>query len=163
MNDLLYAPWRMAYILGDKPQGCIFCEYPARGVSPETLVLHVAEHAFVVLNRYPYINGHVMVIPRAHVSHVADLEPAAHAATAQLLQATAGILRTVLRPDGMNLGMNVGHAAGAGIDSHVHYHIVPRWVGDSNFVDVVGGTRVLNEGLDATFAKLAPHFAHLPT
>lgn len=161
MKPPLWAPWRLSYILSDKPSGCIFCDFPQKGPDPETLVLHVEEHAFVILNRYPYINGHLMVVPRAHVGHLADLAPEVHAATTELLRVTAGILREAYGPEGMNIGMNLGRVGGAGIDEHVHYHILPRWNGDTNFMSVLGDTRVIGQGLAETWADLRPYFARL--
>src|SRR5262249_32800588 len=151
---------RMAYILGDeRPVGdgeCIFCAFVARGPERhrEHLILAAEEHAFVILNKFPYNNGHVMVVPRAHVDEPGKLGPEALAATSTLLTATVARLREALRPDGFNLGMNLGRTAGAGIAEHCHWHVVPRWNGDTNFMPVVGETKVLSEMLGGSYDRL---------
>lgn len=158
MKPPLWAPWRMAWILGDKPDGCIFCEYPPRGPSLETLTLHVGSHAFVVLNRFPYTNGHVMVVPRTHASRLVDLDEETAAGTARLVRATAQMLHDTLDPQGINIGLNQGEAAGAGIAAHLHWHLVPRWVGDTSYLSVVGDVRVVSQALEETWHAMRPHF-----
>jgi len=155
----LWAPWRMSWILGEKPKGCIFCEYPPQGPSLDTLTLHVSERAFVVLNRYPYTNGHVMVVPRSHVSRLIDLDDPTFAETAALLRVTARALHETLSPEGLNVGLNQGAAAGAGIAAHLHWHIVPRWTGDSSFLSVVSDVRVISQAIEDTWRLLRPKFA----
>lgn len=164
--DRLWAPWRMAYILGgdERPDGeCIFCAFPQAGRAQfrKHQILCATEHAFVILNKYPYNNGHVMVVPRAHVASLEALDEPAYLATARLLRQSLGALKAALRPDGVNLGMNLGRTAGAGIDQHCHFHLVPRWNGDTNFMPVVGDVKVLSEMLDATYERLLPSFAPL--
>jgi len=161
MRPTIWAPWRIDYILSEKPEGCIFCEYPGQGPGLDNLVLHVEERAFVVLNRYPYINGHLMVVPRAHVSRLGDLSADTMRDTALLLQETERIVRESIGPEGMNIGLNQGRAAGAGIDAHLHWHLVPRWVGDGNYVAVVGETRVINQSLEDVWRQLRPCFERL--
>ena len=163
--DRLFAPWRMTYILGDeeRPQGCIFCTHP---VSPagdhRTLrVLAVREHAFVMMNRFPYANGHLLVSPRRHVAALDALPADEQAALSELLAASVAAVRSAIEPDGFNVGMNLGRTAGAGIADHLHWHVVPRWEGDHNFMPVLGETRVINEHLDSTFDRLLPHFGGL--
>ena len=163
--DRMWAPWRMAYILSSAgeqgPQECIFCRFPAQGCEhyAENLVLCCTPQAFVVMNRFPYNSGHVMVVPRAHGGDLMALPAADYAATAELLRQSLQLLTTELHAHGANVGLNVGRVAGAGIDQHAHFHIVPRWNGDTNFMPVVGDVRVLSEHLLATYAKLRPAFA----
>jgi ATP adenylyltransferase len=160
--DRLWAPWRMAYILSgdEKSEECIFCAFPARGKDRwrEHLILTVEEHALVMMNKFPYNNGHLMVIPRAHVADPAELSVEANAATSELLRRTTTLLRGALGAHGFNLGMNLGRVAGAGIDQHCHWHIVPRWNGDTNFMPVVGDVKVLSEHLLGTYDRLRPLF-----
>jgi ATP adenylyltransferase len=157
----------MAYILSGSEtpaaEVCIFCARPAEGPARfrDNLILCAGEHAFVIMNKYPYQNGHLMVIPRRHVSDPADLTDAEFAATAELLRRATTAVRAAMTPHGVNIGMNLGRVAGAGIDTHCHYHIVPRWNGDHNFMPVLAETRSIGEHLEATYAKLAPHFAGL--
>lgn len=152
----LWAPWRMSYIRGPKTPGCIFC-FP-RGRDGERLVLRRERRAFVMLNKYPYTGGHVMVVPARHVSRPQDLAPAEFAALGDLLCRTVAALEKALSPDGLNVGMNLGRVAGAGVEDHIHFHVVPRWNGDHNFMPVLGGARVINEYLEDTARFLAPYF-----
>jgi len=159
---ILWAPWRMEYIQGaDKPAGCIFCDLPAEG--PErhrkNLILAEAPRAFVILNRFPYAYAHLMVVPRAHVESLDDLDRADFDALWRLVRASVTALREAVRPQGMNLGMNFGRVAGAGIHEHIHVHLVPRWNGDTNFMPVFADVRVMPEHLERTWDRLAPAFA----
>jgi ATP adenylyltransferase len=164
--DRLWAPWRMEYILSGDEQAerCIFCSFPADGPArfAEHLILCASERAFAMMNKYPYNNGHVMVIPRAHVADLAGLSDEDNRALADLLRASVGAVREALAPHGLNLGMNLGRVAGAGIDQHCHFHVVPRWNGDTNFMPVTGGAKVLSEALADSYARLLPHFARIP-
>lgn len=175
--DRMYAPWRLAYVKGaakndvvEAPSGCIFCDYilapgaplPATAQEPDRrafdlrrYVVTVRERAFVILNKFPYSNGHVMVVPRAHVEHLDELDVDTFNDTQALLKETIAAIRDVYRPDGLNVGMNVGAAAGAGIAAHCHWHVLPRWKGDVNFLPVFGDVKVLNEALDDTWTRLA--------
>lgn len=161
MEQPLWAPWRMEFIRAEKPKGCIFCEFPA--APPErdraNLVVHRAPHAFTCLNKYPYNSGHLMVIPRAHVSDLGALEPEAWAGLQDELRGAVAVLGATYRPDAMNVGMNLGRAAGAGIADHLHWHAVPRWVGDNNFMPVLADQRVVVEALDAAWERLSAAFA----
>jgi ATP adenylyltransferase len=160
--DVMWAPWRIDYILGgDKPQECVLCTLGEGGVSREGLVLHVEEHAFVMLNRYPYAGGHLMVVPRVHIGELDGLPDEINVATARLLQRTVQIVRQEMRPHGVNIGMNLGRTAGAGIPGHAHWHVLPRWEGDTNFMPMVAGVRVVNESLFATWDRLRPVFERL--
>jgi len=157
----LWAPWRIGFILGEKPMTCFLCDEPGHGISPESLVLALTQHSFVIMNRYPYSNGHLLVAPRRHVSRLSDLATEEHGDLHELLTASVDILADVYSTDGINVGLNLGVAAGAGIADHIHWHIVPRWIGDTNAMTVVAGTRVVPESLDAAFEKLRPRFAAL--
>jgi ATP adenylyltransferase len=166
--DRLWAPWRAAYILGqsnppEEDQGCIFCSKVARGPEhfAEELILVATADAFVMMNRYPYTNGHLLVAPRAHVASPDQLAPPARAALFELITDSIPALRRAMSPDGVNMGMNLGRSAGAGIADHCHMHLVPRWVGDNSFMSVVADTRVLSQSLEAAYAKLLPCFAPL--
>lgn len=151
----------MQYVLGEnKPDGCIFCAFPARiqTCGREDLVLRVEEHAFACLNRYPFTPGHLMVIARRHVSDLADLsEPEADALFALVRRSVAAV-RAATRCEGLNVGINLGTAAGAGIADHLHVHVVPRWGGDTNFMPVVADLRVMPQYLDQAWERLAPYF-----
>lgn len=154
--ELLWAPWRMGYILGEKPQGCIFCDKPKDEKDRENLLLARAKHCAVMLNAYPYNNGHLMVAPYRHIAALTDLTEDEISDIMKVAQQCVSVLQQELQPDGFNIGMNLGRAAGAGIDDHLHLHIVPRWNGDTNFMPVLVNTRVVPESLTATFDKLAP-------
>ncbi|HOX45912.1 MAG TPA: HIT domain-containing protein [Myxococcota bacterium] len=153
----IWAPWRMEYILAPKEGGCIFCFEPAQ--DPERWVLRREPEGMVLLNKYPYTGGHVMVVPRAHVSRPHELSAAQFSALNALLHRSIQALEERLRPDGMNVGMNLGRVAGAGVADHLHWHVVPRWNGDNNFMPVLGDVRVMNEYLDRTCEHLKPAFA----
>jgi ATP adenylyltransferase len=156
----IWAPWRMEYIVGPKAPGCIFCQFPAAPESDDraNLVVHRSAHAFTCLNRFPYTSGHVMVIPRAHVSDVGALPPEAWADLQDELRRAVRAVQASYRPEGMNLGMNLGKAAGAGIEPHLHWHVVPRWVGDNNFMPVIADRRVVPEALDASWERIRAAF-----
>jgi len=156
----IWAPWRMEYIAGPKPEGCIFCQFPSAPESEDraNLLVHRSAHAFTCLNRFPYTSGHVMVIPRAHVSEVAALPPDAWADLQDELRRAVAAVQASYRPEGMNLGMNLGKAAGAGIEPHLHWHVVPRWVGDNNFMPVIADRRVVPEALDASWERIRAGF-----
>jgi ATP adenylyltransferase len=156
----LWAPWRLEYILSKKPEECIFCVFPAapEARDRENLVLHRSPLSFTIMNRYPYNPGHVMVVPRKHVSEIAGLSPGEWSDLAEELRRAEDVVRRVYRPEGMNLGMNLGRPAGAGIEEHLHWHIVPRWGGDTNFMPVIADVRVVPEALDASWERLRAAF-----
>jgi ATP adenylyltransferase len=153
----------MTYILGggERVDGCLFCEKPKTEDDRTALILHRAEHCFVMLNRYPYNNGHLLVVPYQHASSLQHISRDASAELMYLVQRSLGFLRDLYQPDGFNLGVNEGQAAGAGIAEHVHFHIVPRWAGDSNYVSVLGETRVIPELLEETYTGLRPCYEAL--
>ena len=165
MKPPMWAPWRMEYILGpkDRSGGCIFCAYGegAPETFRENLVLYADDLAFVMLNRYPFSAAHLMVIPRVHVSEPASLTREQHDRLFQLVTQTGERLREAVKPHGLNVGLNLGEAAGAGIAEHLHVHLVPRWQGDTNFMPVIADVRVMPQALDATWRHLVPFFADL--
>ncbi len=153
----LWAPWRRDYILGPKAKGCIFCE-ALKADAREALVVAQGPLSFVMLNKYPYTNGHVLVAPRRHVSQMEQLD---HEEAVDLMgQVRRAIvaLKEAYHPDGLNLGMNIGKVAGAGVEEHLHFHLLPRWNGDTNFMSVCMDTRVISEALTVTWETLVPHF-----
>lgn len=153
--DYLWTPWRYRYIASVKPgDSCVFCDAVAANDDRQTLILLRAEKNFVILNRYPYTSGHLMIVPYAHVGDLASAEPDALAEMMQLAQKTQVALLKTYRPEGFNIGMNLGRAAGAGIVGHLHLHVLPRWPGDANFMTVVGETRVEPEELSTTYERL---------
>ena len=151
----------MAFIEAPKVLGCIFCSYPAEEgeeADRRNLIVHRGDGAFTILNRYPYNSGHVMVIPRLHVDRLEALDAASFAALHAELALAARAVRQSYHPEGMNVGMNLGRIAGAGIADHLHYHVVPRWAGDTNFMPVLADVRVMVEHLDATWQRLRKGF-----
>src|SRR5215467_4639745 len=152
--DYLWTPWRYAYVTGaDGAKDCVFCDAPQQS-DEKALIVYRGTHCYIILNMYPYTNGHVMIVPYAHLDELQKLPQDAAQEMMQLNQRMEGVLRSLYHPDGINLGMNLGKAAGAGIAGHIHMHVLPRWVADANFVSVVGETRVLPETLEDTWAKL---------
>jgi ATP adenylyltransferase len=161
MERPLWAPWRMKFIESPKVEGCIFCDFPAaEGEDAErtNLLVHRSARSFTLLNKYPYNSGHVMVIPRAHAPSLERLAPEDFTDLHDELRRAVEVVRDVYRPEGMNVGMNLGKVAGAGIADHLHYHVVPRWGGDTNFMPVLADTRVMVEHLDAAWAKIREGF-----
>jgi ATP adenylyltransferase len=155
---VLWAPWRMTYIAGPKAPGCLFCSAGQTADPRQSLVL-VQQPAVVMLNRYPYTSGHLMVAPRRHAADLGALPADEFHSLMQVLQRATGVLAAAFRPDGMNVGMNLGSAAGAGVADHLHWHLVPRWTGDTNFMPMLAEVRVMPEHLDATYERLLPLFA----
>ncbi len=157
----LWAPWRMSYILGDdKPNGCIFC-LAQDGVGADDLVLGVGSSSLVMMNKYPYNNGHLLVAPRRHVGSLESLAPQELHDLIDLTQRAVAALRELMHPEGFNVGLNLGRAAGAGIEEHLHFHVVPRWNGDTNFMTVLSEVRSIPEHLEATCQKLRPFFTDI--
>ena len=156
--DYLWTPWRYAYITAaskdeGKPDGCIFCELPKLG-DQDAKIVHRAQHCFIILNSFPYTSGHVMIVPFAHLDQLQKLPESAAQEMMALSQKMESVLRRVYTPDGINLGMNIGRAAGAGVTGHIHLHVLPRWVGDTNFMTVTGESRVLPEALEETWKRI---------
>lgn len=166
MTEPLWAPWRMEYVLGPKSKDrCVFCD--VREASAEErrarLVVWSGPRAYVMLNRFPFTAGHLLVIPHRHLSDVTDLDEAEHREVFDLVRASVARLRAAVRCEGINVGINLGPAAGAGIAEHLHVHLVPRWSGDTNFMPVVADVRVVPQALEKTLAHLEPFFADLPS
>jgi ATP adenylyltransferase len=160
--DYLWTPWRYAYVsTADKAPGCVFCQCMQESNDRELLIVHRAKHNFIVLNKFPYTSGHVMVVPYAHLDELRKLPVDAAQEMMSLTQKLESVLRDVYHPDGINVGMNIGKAAGAGVAGHIHMHVLPRWVADANFVSVIGETRVLPEALDETWRRLKERFEDL--
>ena len=160
--DHLWSPWRYRYVSKALPEAeppsCVFCRIGASADDRANLVIHRGERGFVVLNRYPYTSGHLMVVPYPHAATLAGVDEATSAEMMRLTRQAEGILREVYSPRGVNIGMNIGECAGAGVAEHIHMHVLPRWPGDVNFMTAVGETRVLPEDLDVTFERLAGRF-----
>jgi ATP adenylyltransferase len=153
--DYLWTPWRYAYVAtAEKALDCIFCELPRLGDDVKARIAYRAQHCFVILNTYPYTPGHVMIVPYAHLDELRKLPGEAAHEMMDLAQRMESVLRTLYHPGGINLGMNIGAAAGAGVAGHIHMHALPRWVADANFLSVVGETRILPESLETTYARI---------
>ncbi len=157
----LWAPWRMEYIKQDKSNECIFCALPQKNEDEKCNILYRGRTCFVIMNIYPYTNGHLMVAPYSHSNCITKLNHQELIEMTGLAQKSLEILRTVYSPDGFNIGINIGKSAGAGFDEHLHTHVVPRWQGEANFMPVVGGTKVHPEYIRTTYEKLKPHFHQL--
>ena len=159
--ERLWAPWRMKYIddlmkgLGDE---CFLCENAGTKGDDERYILARSGNSFVILNKYPYNCGHLMIVPMRHVSNLSDLTAKERADLMNLVSESIDVLRSEFNPDGFNCGFNLGRVAGAGVEDHIHFHIVPRWSGDANFLAILGDTKSLPEWLDETYAKLKPAF-----
>lgn len=149
------APWRMEYLMCEKPEGCVFCKSSLRC---DDYVLFEGKTCFVMLNRYPYVNGHLMIIPVRHLGDIAELTPGEREEIFGLVDVSVKVLKEAMNPQGFNIGMNLGKAAGAGIAEHVHVHVIPRWEGDTNFMSVVGNVRVIPQDLTTTAETLIPLF-----
>src|SRR5512138_3787649 len=159
--DRLWTPWRLEYVTANKTDaGCVFCDAPA-SQPPDSLIVFSGHTAYVILNRYPYNNGHVMVVPRRHVASLVELTPEELQEIAQLTQRSEAVLREAYTPGGINVGLNLGKPSGGGIHHHLHVHLVPRWVGDANFMSVIGETRVIVEELTTTVERLRPIYERM--
>ena len=156
--ERIWAPWRIQYIQMDKLDGCILCEKPAENNDSQNYILYRGEKNFVILNSYPYNPGHLMVAPYRHVSSPEELNEAERNEHSEIVSRCINVLRQVLNPGGFNVGMNIGKTAGAGIEDHVHTHVVPRWQGDTNFMPVLADVRVIPEALADTYQKLKGKF-----
>jgi len=150
----LWAPWRIEYILGEKESKCIFCEKPKQEKDEDNYILLRGKRCLVMLNAYPYNNGHLMIAPYRHIDSVEDLEGDEARDMMEILSRMITLLKKVLRPGGFNVGMNLGSVAGAGIVGHLHLHVVPRWKGDTNFMPLISNTKIISESLRKTYQKL---------
>ena len=157
MMDLLWAPWRMQYlkVLGKKSKGCQFCKIYRQKNDSKNYVFKRSKHCFAVLNIYPYNNGHILIVSNRHVSSLSKLRPEEREDLFALLDSSTRLLDKVLRPQGYNIGINIGRVSGAGFPGHVHLHVVPRWMGDMNFMPIVSGTKVISQSLRVLFKSLS--------
>jgi ATP adenylyltransferase len=177
VDDPLWAPWRLQYIVGTKqprplPTGmtfldgadptCFLCQAAVDGDTPERYVVECREHSVTLLNRYPYNNGHLLVAPRLHVARLDQLAPAVESELGRTITRMVGAIGSVLEPEGFNIGLNLGVAAGAGVPGHLHWHIVPRWKADTNFMPVIGRTNVIPQSLDALWELLTGELQRCP-
>ena len=158
-NKIFAPPWRMQYILsnsdnGEKGSGCIFCDFPKLDEDEKHLILHRGKLCFVIMNAFPYNPGHLMVVPYRHTADMPGLSAEELAEMMSLCQTCCKVLTDLMQPHGFNMGMNLGKVAGAGIDQHLHMHVVPRWNGDTNFMPVLGEVRVVSEALNSTWKRL---------
>ena len=152
----IWSPWRMDYIHEEKPEGCIFCDKPKQDRDADNLILLRGEHSYIMLNRYPYNNGHLMIVPYEHVDMPTRLSPEAQMELMTQVNICLEALQDAMHPDGFNVGMNLGAPAGAGIQDHMHVHVVPRWTGDTSFMPVLGDTHVIVQGLEECYRQLKP-------
>lgn len=154
----LWAPWRLEYVTGDREDGCLFCRLLSGDDDKKNLVLKRSSHTAVVMNRYPYANGHLMICPIRHTSEAGDLSGSEKAGMMDALSQAIAVLRETMKPEGFNAGFNIGSAAGAGVADHLHMHVVPRWNGDVNFMPVLGDTGVISQHLDDLWESLHRKF-----
>lgn len=155
--ETLWAPWRMEYILSFKDEDkhpCIFCERFPKKNDKNNLILYRSTHSFVIMNRYPYNSGHLMIVPYKHTGNFQNLTKEENIELMEVLQLSQRVLVASMKPQGFNIGMNLERVGGAGVDDHIHWHLVPRWNGDTNFMPVIGETKVISEALEKTYDKL---------
>ncbi|MDD5766248.1 MAG: HIT domain-containing protein [Candidatus Marinimicrobia bacterium] len=156
--DKLWAPWRIEYIINPKEESCFFCKYSSENNDRKRLILFRGKNAFVIMNFFPYNNGHIMITPYLHTSEFSELNSETKLEMFNLIESSTKIIREEMRADGFNIGINLGSVAGAGVKDHLHIHVVPRWNGDTNFMPVTAGTKVISEGLEETWEKLRDRF-----
>lgn len=155
----IWAPWRIDYIENPKKEdGCFFCKYPKENDDKKRLILYRGKNAFVIMNYYPYTNGHLMISPYKHVSELSDLDNDTKIEIMNLIQKCTNVLKKAMKAEGFNIGINIGPVAGAGVKDHLHVHIVPRWTGDTNFMPIFGNIKIISEGLQQTWEKLRKEF-----
>jgi len=157
--EILWAPWRMEYVAAGNEEGeCIFCPGNDRSHDEERLILYVGDRSVILMNRFPYINGHLLVAPVRHVSSLDALTDGEKLDLITMVERAVRILTKAMNPGGFNVGLNLGRIAGAGVEDHIHFHVVPRWSGDTNYMTVIGDVRVIPEHIRATYKKLLPLF-----
>jgi ATP adenylyltransferase len=154
----MWAPWRIEYILSDKDEGCILCKALSNA---DNLTLYTGKETMVVMNKFPYINGHLLVSPIRHISTLDQLNKEEMGTLLETVEKSVGVLKKVMSPDGFNVGLNLGKVAGAGVEEHLHFHVVPRWFGDTNALTVFSDVRVIPEHLLTTYNNLKPYFDEL--
>ncbi len=159
--ERIFAPWRIRYIMSPKHEGCIFCDFPKENRDEERLIVYRGEKCFVMMNNYPYNPGHVMVAPYRHVGSLEELDESEALEIIKLSQRAVKVIRETMDPDGFNIGINLGKVAGAGIEDHIHLHIVPRWNGDTNFMPVIADVKIIPEAVEETYKKLRSGFEKL--
>lgn len=160
-DDILWAPWRSAFVLSKKEKGCVFCKRLNMKDSVENLIVYRGERIFIILNKFPYNSGHTLIVPNRHVGHIEKLTADEAAEFFELTRTAVKVIKRELRPQSMNLGMNLGKGSGAGVPGHLHMHIVPRWIGDTNFMPVIGNSHVVSVPLEPVYDKLRKAFASL--
>lgn len=161
--DQLWSPWRMNYIMNhEKTKDCVFCQALETADSVQNLIVFRGKYSFVILNRFPYSSGHLMIVPFEHHASLEELNTETLSEMMLLMTHAMRVLRAVYRPDAFNIGANIGEAAGAGIAEHVHMHVVPRWAGDTNFMSTIGTTRVLPENLEDTYQRVSSQWEQMP-
>lgn len=156
--DTLWAPWRIDYILQQKQDGCIFCDKPNEHDDEHNLIPYRGETCYIIMNYYPYNNGHIMVVPYRHTNDLTSLGTDENMEMMNLVSKSIEVLKKALNPHGFNIGMNLGSVAGAGVKDHLHFHVVPRWNGDMNYMPVIGHTKVISEALEETCKKIKAFF-----
>ena len=154
----LWAPWRMEFLTSDKPDGCVFCALPKANDDRKNLIVHRGQRCFVILNKYPYNNGHLMIVPTRHLADFRQLDTDEGQELFALAQRSIEVLKQAYGPEGFNVGMNLGAAAGAGIRDHLHLHVVPRWNGDTNFLPVLADVKAMPQHLETSYDQLAAIF-----
>lgn len=154
MFKSLYAPWRISYILANKIKGCLFCNVIKEKRDKNNLIIERSKYCFVMLNKFPYNNGHIMIVPFKHKSKIEDLNDSTISDMFKMIKKYIVKMKKVMRADAFNIGINIGKFAGAGIADHLHLHIVPRWAGDNNFMPVIGKTKIISESFDSVYKKL---------
>ena len=159
--ETIWAPWRIKYILGKKSNSCIFCYKTSKDYKRKNLILYESAHGMVIMNKYPYAPGHLMVIPKRHVKELGELTGEESLDMFDLMKRSISALQKALKPQGFNVGANLGKVAGAGEDGHLHFHVVARWNGDANFMPIIGKTSVISEHLVKTYERLLPYFPKL--
>jgi ATP adenylyltransferase len=160
--ERIWAPWRVQYITANKQEGCIFCDKPGQDLDEQNMILSKGEHAFIMMNAFPYNNGHLMVAPYRHVADVSELTDTEMLCLMRLVALGKEVLTKAFKPDGFNIGINMGRVAGAGIADHIHIHIVPRWNGDTNFMPVIADTKVMPQALTETYKQLMEALKQIP-
>lgn len=156
--ESIYAPWRMEYIKREKMEGCVFCK---ESIRDQSYVLYEGRHVYVIMNRYPYVTGHLLITPCRHIQEIDDLSWDEKCELFDMIGLCVGVLKKAINPHGFNIGMNLGEAAGAGIADHLHLHIVPRWRGDTNFMTTLGEIRIVSEDIQKTKSVLMPFFKQI--
>jgi len=158
-DEILWAPWRAAFVLSKREKGCVFCRRFKQRDSVENLIVYRGRKVFVILNKFPYNAGHLMVVPNRHVGHLENLKPDEATEFFEITRRAVKALKKVLKPHSLNLGMNLGKASGAGVPGHLHMHIVPRWIGDTNFMPVIGKTKLVSVPLEPLYDKIKAEMA----